>query len=320
MRFGLSGCSGALDSTNLNLLRGAELAEELGFSGIWMNEEHFRSGERQCLTSQILGAAIAARTTKLTIGFSVLLLPLHHPLRLAEEIASLDVISNGRVNFGISRGHGGNYFEAYKIDPNLRTDSFRESLDFILNCWTKDEVDINGKGYNVQPKPVQKPHPPVYIGTHTEETARWIAKSGYRLIQASTQSKWHIEKMLRAYEDAGGKVSDVPVGRMVYVGEDDSTARMEAWPAVLKVTEFYGSIKSFKGKILTEKDLEPDRFIEEMAIVGSPSTCVEKIRELREKMGIEYLNSGISFFGQLPPDKVQRSMVLLSKQVISQLN
>src|SRR5208283_4452428 len=118
---GLSGCGGGFEAVSSNeILELAETAEGLGFDAVWLNEEHLHGSNlvaegRRCLSPLILASAILARTRTLRVGFSVLLLPLHHPIRLAEDIATLDVLSGGRVDLGISRGWNGRFMAAYGV-------------------------------------------------------------------------------------------------------------------------------------------------------------------------------------------------------------
>jgi alkanesulfonate monooxygenase SsuD/methylene tetrahydromethanopterin reductase-like flavin-dependent oxidoreductase (luciferase family) len=168
MRFGLSACGAGFESAPLEELGDwAAFAEELGFTGLWINEEHFqRHGHdrRTCLSPIILATALAARTRRIRLGFSVLLLALHHPLRLAEEVATLDVLSSGRVDFGISRGNSSRYLTGYGIQADELTDRFRETLGLVLKCWAGQPVITSEGPQSVEPRPIQTPHPPVYIG------------------------------------------------------------------------------------------------------------------------------------------------------------
>ncbi len=124
MRFDLSGCGAGLDESAKSLLDLGPLAESLGYDGLWINEEHFGQGSRTCLSPILLATALAMRTHKIRIGFSVLVLPLFEPIRLAEEIATLDVLSEGRVDLGISRGNTSRYFEAWGLDYEDRSAAF----------------------------------------------------------------------------------------------------------------------------------------------------------------------------------------------------
>ena len=112
MRFDLSGCGAGLDEAATDVFRLGRLAESLGHDGLWINEEHFGQGSRVCLSPILLATALAIQTRTIRIGYSVLVLPLYEPIRLAEEIATLDVLSGGRVDLGVSRGYTSRYFEA----------------------------------------------------------------------------------------------------------------------------------------------------------------------------------------------------------------
>src|SRR5262249_20071691 len=155
-------------------------------TGLWLNEEHFQTPiagrGRLAYSPLMLASALAACTERIRIGFSVLLVPLHHPLRLAEEFATLDLISNGRADFGISRGNNERYFGAYGVDLQQSTEQFRSALEFIIRCWSDDPVQIGELSIGVQPKPVQRPHPPIYYGAYSDESVKWTAESGYRMI------------------------------------------------------------------------------------------------------------------------------------------
>jgi alkanesulfonate monooxygenase SsuD/methylene tetrahydromethanopterin reductase-like flavin-dependent oxidoreductase (luciferase family) len=321
-RIGLSGCAGGLEAiSSSRLLDLAEKAEALGFDGLWLNEEHFQGSVvevegRRCHSPLILASAILARTRRLRVGFSVLLLALHHPVRLAEEIATLDVISDGRVDFGISRGGNGRYLEVYGIDPDSVNERFQSTLQFLINAWQDGKMPFGENAYSIEPKPIQKPHPPIFIGTYSDETAAWAAHEGHALICHGITNMANQRRMMRAFKEAGGDVGRVPFGRFVYVSETDASAREELWPTVLKLT---GRLKGFglfnrKG-IVTERDLDPEIFYREMVIAGSPESCARRILELNAELGITYLNALSAFFGFLPLELLDRSLTLLGREV-----
>ena len=145
-RIGLSGCGGGLEFVSTShLLDLAEKVEALGFDAIWVNEEHFQGSiieveGRRCHSPIALAAAILARTKRLRVGFSVLLLALHHPIRLAEEIATLDVLSDGRVDFGISRGGNGRYLDAYGVPAENVNALFHDNLALIRKAWSDEKI------------------------------------------------------------------------------------------------------------------------------------------------------------------------------------
>jgi alkanesulfonate monooxygenase SsuD/methylene tetrahydromethanopterin reductase-like flavin-dependent oxidoreductase (luciferase family) len=210
-KLGLSGCGGGLESiSSSQLLDLAERVEALGFTGVWLNEEHFQGSVvevegRRCHSPLILASAILARTRRLRVGFSVLLASLHHPVRLAEEIATLDVLSDGRIDLGISRGANSRYLDAYGVSPDDTSRQFRDMLTFLPRAWDAGTIELGGTTLSIEPKPVQKPHPPIYIGTNTGETAAWAVQHGHKLIFHGIVSMPNQRLLMRAFVEAGGR-------------------------------------------------------------------------------------------------------------------
>jgi alkanesulfonate monooxygenase SsuD/methylene tetrahydromethanopterin reductase-like flavin-dependent oxidoreductase (luciferase family) len=299
----------------------AEKAEALGYDALWINEEHFQGSVvevegRRCHSPIVLASAILSRTKTLRVGFSVLLLALHHPVRLAEEIATLDVLSNGRVDFGISRGGNGRYLEVYGVEPESVAQRFQHTLEFVLRAWGDDKVSFGGNAYSIEPKPIQKPHPPVFIGTYTDETAGWTAQQGHGLICHGITSMENQRRLMKAFVEAGGDPATAPFGRFVYVAESDELARKELWPTVEKLTERLRGFRLFdRSGVLQERDLEPETFYNEMVIAGGPATCAEKILDLNRELGVCYLNALSAFFGFLPLPLLEKSLELLAREV-----
>ncbi|MBS0170022.1 MAG: LLM class flavin-dependent oxidoreductase [Nitrospira sp.] len=322
MKFGLSGCGAGFES----LMPAqwpifAQMAEAAGFESLWLNEEHFqrpRDGRgRFCFSPLIAAAQLAAHTQHIRIGFSVLLLPLHHPVRLAEEIATLDVMSGGRIDFGVSRGGNRDYSTAFGVDPDMGRKEFERDLSTLIQCWSPGEVCVNGRSFDVQPKPLQQPNPPIYIGTYNESTAAWAAREGHRLIQHGIQSLPNICRIVRAFETEGGDVHHVPIGRFVYVGISDEAARQELLPVLHLLTERLrkAGIPAKPGTLM-ESDLEVERFYQHMVIAGGPATCRTRLLELTHLTGSRHVNCLMGFFGYLPPDLLRRSLRLLSDEVM----
>ncbi|MCC7371677.1 MAG: LLM class flavin-dependent oxidoreductase [Chloroflexi bacterium] len=322
MQFGLSGCGGGLESGDpRDLLDLARLADALGYAGLWINEEHFNRPEagrgRLCLSPLILAGALSAATSRIRIGFSVLLAPLHHPLRLAEELASLDVLSGGRIDVGISRGNNGRYFEAFGVDLADNTQAFRDTLDFMRRCWTEDTVELHGEVFPVEPKPVQQPTPPIYVGAYTDESVRWAATAGHRLIQHGIQSLTTVERAMILFAEAGGDIATVPVGRFVYVSASDEQARREVWPTILDLTAKLRQVGIARSRrVIAEEELEPERFMAEVAIVGGPETVAARIAGLHARLGMQYLNLLPAFFGYLPGPLLRQSLEIFAAEVM----
>jgi alkanesulfonate monooxygenase SsuD/methylene tetrahydromethanopterin reductase-like flavin-dependent oxidoreductase (luciferase family) len=316
MRFDLSGCGAGLDESARDLLRLGPLAESLGYDGVWINEEHFGQASRTCLSPIPLATALAMRTRTIRIGFSVLVLPLFEPIRLAEEIATLDVLSEGRVDFGVSRGNTSRYFEAWGLAYEDRSSAFSSCLEKLIRYWTEPKVKVGSRTESIEPKCVQQPHPPVYVATYREESAAWVGERGFTLFQGSQQSVDSIRRCIRAFKDAGGNVADVPIGRFVVVGETDEAAYRAARPAAEKLTGGYRrSGEQVRRRISTDDELETERWLREVAIVGDPNTVAERIAALHGEFGFGSVQLVTGFLGNLPQTEVVRTIELFAREV-----
>ncbi len=317
MRFDLSGCGAGLAESTRGLLELAPWAESLNYDGVWINEEHFGQGSRVCLAPLLLATALAMRTRTLRIGFSVLLLPLFQPVRLAEEIATLDVLSEGRVDVGVARGNTSRYFDAWGLDYADRSVAFDQVFATVMRCWTEPTVQVGSRVESIEPKCVQQPHPPVYVATYREESAAWVGQHGHTLLQGSQQSVDSIRHCVRAYTEAGGSMADVPIGRFVVVGETDAAAWQAAWPAAEKLTAgFRRSGEQVRRRISTEDELETERWLHEVAIVGSPDTVAGHIAALHDELGFGNLMLVTGFLGNLPQEHVITTLELFAKQMM----
>jgi alkanesulfonate monooxygenase SsuD/methylene tetrahydromethanopterin reductase-like flavin-dependent oxidoreductase (luciferase family) len=316
MRFDLSGCGAGLDERATSLLDLAPLAESLGYDGLWINEEHFGQGSRVCLSPILLATALAMRTSRIRIGFSVLVLPLFEPIRLAEEIATLDVLSGGRVDLGFSRGNTSRYFEAWGLDYEDRSAAFASCLERLIRYWREPKVEVGSRTESIEPKCIQRPHPPIYVATYREEAAAWVGERGFTLFQGSQQSADSIRRCLAAFRDAGGDVSEVPIGRFVVVGDSDAAAWQAALPAAERLTAGYRrGGEQVKRRISTAEELEPRRWLREVAIVGSPDTVAGRIAELYEEFGFGNFQLVTGFLGNLPQEHVVRTIELFASEV-----
>ncbi|HTQ33624.1 MAG TPA: LLM class flavin-dependent oxidoreductase [Stellaceae bacterium] len=317
MRFDLSGCGAGLDEAAKNLLELGPWAEALGYDGLWINEEHFGQGSRVCLSPILLATALAMRTHTIRIGFSVLVLPLFEPIRLAEEIATLDVLSEGRVDLGVSRGNTSRYFEAWGLDYGARSAAFDGAFERLIAFWTEPKVEVGSRTESIEPKCVQRPHPPIYVATYRDEGAAWVGRRGYTLFQGGQQSVPSIRRCIAAYKDAGGDVSAVPIGRFVVVGETDEAAYRAALPAAERLTgNFRRGGEQVRRGISTEDELDPQRWLREVAIVGSPDTVAARVAGLHDEFGFGSFMLVTGFLGNLPQQEVIRTLELFAGEVM----
>jgi alkanesulfonate monooxygenase SsuD/methylene tetrahydromethanopterin reductase-like flavin-dependent oxidoreductase (luciferase family) len=155
-----------------NVLEEARLGDEMGFHSFWTVEHHFLEEFSHCSNPEVLYGAVAAQTKNLRIGYGVRLLPgpYNHPVRSAESSAVLDLISNGRVEFGTGRSATRTELEGFGVNPHETRAMWSEALEHIVGCWTNDEYEFDGKFWSmpkrrVLPKPIQDPHPPIWGAT-----------------------------------------------------------------------------------------------------------------------------------------------------------
>src|SRR6202521_2906431 len=157
-----------LNSVYTRAIERFDIMDREGYDAVWLAEHHFSSFS-VCPSVHMMGAVAAARTERLRIGTGVSLAPFYHPLRLAEEVALLDQVSGGRVNWGAGRGFARVEFENFGVPPEESTSRFRETVEIVLRAWTEERLSFAGAhfrfdGVEVLPKPMQLPHPPVRMG------------------------------------------------------------------------------------------------------------------------------------------------------------
>lgn len=300
------------------------LADEVGFEAVWLTEHHFSSipyvpdvpGEYGISTSPLaLACAVSQITRRVRIGTAVKILALEHPLRTAEDVALADILSLGRIDFGVGLGYRKYEFEGLGIPIAEKLGRFQESLEIMVGAWTNEEFTYEGRFYQVprltvMPRPYQKPHPPIWVASRlgTKETIDFAVKNRYRLLSAwappdELRATRQMFEGARAEQGLAGTDFDFPCIRHVFVGETDAEARREAEEAV----EYYmKSTALFRPIGAHERD--------EM-IFGGPDTCIAKIQKLNRDAGVNYILCWMNF-GGMPQEKVLRSMRLFAHKVV----
>ena len=167
----------------------AQLADKLGFDAVWLAELHFNPQFSEMPAPLPMGSAVATTTERIKIGTAVNLIPLHHPIRLAKETATLVLLSHARAIFGSGRGSNPKHFYGYGVDMEEGRSAFQEAVDLRLKAWTTDELSYSGKHYKVDgiqmtPKPHQKPHPSVYVATNSPDTFGIVGSMEHNILVA----------------------------------------------------------------------------------------------------------------------------------------
>jgi alkanesulfonate monooxygenase SsuD/methylene tetrahydromethanopterin reductase-like flavin-dependent oxidoreductase (luciferase family) len=314
-----------------------QVGEALGFQGAWLAEHHFsRYGLGSA--SLMLAASIAARTQKIRLGTAILVPPLHQPIRLAEDIATLDQISGGRVDIGFGRGSAGYEYRGYSIPQEESQGRFQETISIVQGLWTTPEFSHSGRYFTIDratlvPPPVQQPHPPLYIAaTRTQTTLEFVVSTGHPLIIGVVLD--HVDalslcqRFVEMSDAAGYRVpmSRIPVSRYFYVAESEEQARQDTQQSLnwtLDMIQWRGTFK--QGSEVhhrlddwrrTRTTLPPsyDYLYEKRAVFGTPDSCAAKIREFQQQ-GIEYFICNFAF-GGMEHRKVLRSMELFATEVM----
>lgn len=163
-------------------------AEELGFDSVWVSEHHFTRYGGILPRPQVLLAAMAERTRRIRLGTAVSLVPFDNPIRAAEDFALLDVLSGGRLDLGVGRGLFPFEYDGIGVPQDEGRQRMEEGVEVILGAWQQERLTFAGQFTNVTnltilPRPIQKPHPPLYAAALSPESYEWAARKGYNLLQ-----------------------------------------------------------------------------------------------------------------------------------------
>jgi natural product biosynthesis luciferase-like monooxygenase protein len=313
-----------------------DAAESLGFDSFWVTEHHFRYFGGMMPSPSVMLAAAAQRTKKLRLGAAVSILPMHNPLRIAEEFAMVDQLSGGRVYFGAGRGMHPTEYAVFGYEWNSAQKRLPEALDIVTRAWSGEEFEWKGEHYHfpklrVYPQPFQQPHPPIYVTANREaENFQMIGRRGHHLmtlpwIATNEEQRSRVEIYWSALREGGHTVQDKDVFTMypVYVGDSDSQAHSE-------VIEHW---KRWREFALATLNLEPGSpahhrvfghldynamVRDSRGVFGGPETCARILKRIIEVVGTTHI--GLTFhFGGLSQGKVLKSMERCAKSVLPAL-
>lgn len=218
-------------------------AEELGFDTVWLTEHHFaQDGYSPSIVT--IAAAIAAKTGRIRIGFNLLLLPLHDAVRLAEDLATLDVISNGRIDVGLGQGYAVHEFAGFGIPRNKRLGRFLEGLDVLKGLWENESFSYEGKHYQIDdarlmPRPVQQPSPPLWIGATSTKAVARAGNRGANLLGLANPALQATYSAARQSAGLELDTSSVLQLHWMHMAEDSDTAWAEAAPSFHHLLSVY---------------------------------------------------------------------------------
>jgi alkanesulfonate monooxygenase SsuD/methylene tetrahydromethanopterin reductase-like flavin-dependent oxidoreductase (luciferase family) len=219
-----------------------ELGDILGFDTAWLGELHFGRAFSILADPLIVLAAAAQRTTRIRLGTAVTLLPLNNPVKIAEEAATADILSNGRLEFGVGRGTAPLHYTGYGIPQEESRERFDEALDFILRAWTSERFSFEGKHYRARdlaivPRPLQSPHPPVRIAANSPDTFPMAGRRKFPIFATPLiNPPDKLKEGLGVYRDTlpAGSREDTALAFPVHVTTSRAQARQECEPGLLR--------------------------------------------------------------------------------------
>jgi len=290
-------------------LQRVEVMDGAGYDAVWLAEHHFHTFS-VCPSIHMMGVHVAARTKRLRIGTAVSLAALYHPLRLAEEVAFLDVLSGGRVNWGAGRGFDPTEFTAFGVPQAESAARFQEAVDIVLHAWTDERLTYKGRyyefeGLEVLPKPQQRPHPPVWLAASSPDAIRRAAAAGFTIMMDPHSSHHEIASKRALYQrelEAAGHPTvgrQIPMARLLAIAPTraaaEETARRGAqWLVDSYAGPQHGVLKSVVGfgvpAAETAARVDPiERYLDGVIIHGTPDAVVDEIARLREELPLTYL-------------------------------
>jgi alkanesulfonate monooxygenase SsuD/methylene tetrahydromethanopterin reductase-like flavin-dependent oxidoreductase (luciferase family) len=302
--FSWPGRHGPLEEVYARALERIEIMDRTGFDAVWLAEHHFTTYS-VCPSVHMVGVLAAARTKRLRIGTAVSLAALYHPLRLAEEVALLDLLSGGRVNWGAGRGFARSEFNAFGVPPEESADRFREAVEIVLKAWTEERFTYKGQhfafdGIELLPKPLQRPHPPVWMAATSEPAIDWAASRGFSILMDPHASMKELGAKRRRYRDKLAEAGfsdagrDIPMARLLALASTQAEAEAIARRGAQWLVDSYAGPQHASQKTMqaprTYDGKEPVQYyLDSVILHGTPAAVVEQISRLREEIGLNYL-------------------------------
>ena len=317
-----------------------EAAEEWGLDVMWLAELH-AAPTRSVLSAPLnIATAIASRTRRMKIGTAVQVLPLCHPLRIAEEAATVDQISHGRLIFGIGRSGFPRTYQAYGVPYAESQERFAETLAILRRAWSEDSFSYQGKFYSFNnihlvPKPFQRPWPELRIAVNSPDTFAAVGAQGYPIfvaVRIGTLSELgpNIASYRAAWRAAGhpgeGKVY---LRAPVYVADTSERARDEAEESIMHFYRWLGdqlSASAFQAgtRAIEQRAERGERLqtltyadaLRDKIIVGSPGEVTTRLGGLRDELGLDGILAELKCGSLIPHDNVMRALKLLCQEVM----
>ena len=321
----------------------ADRAEAWGIDCVWLGEIHFTPTRSVISASLQVASAIAARTRRLHVGTAVQVLPLNHPLRIAEEVATVDQISRGRFEFGIGRSGVVRTYDVYGVAYAESQARFREALEIIRLGWAGEPFSYEGQFYRVEnatvvPRPYQKPHPPIRMATTSDETFPLAGRLGLPIfIGLRTTEIADLQDQLAPYRQAwreAGHAGEPSVYLRIPVyasptaegAREEPRASMSAFFA--RQTELAraavgraGAGPADRRRMQAERmaSLTYEDVLARKVVFGTAGAVIDRLQQLQEELGLDGIVAELNPGGLIPPELETRSLQILAGEVVPAL-
>jgi len=278
----------------------AKAARDAGFHSIWAGQHYF-GGNRVRWEVIPLLARLIPEVKDSVVGTCILLLPLHHPVLIAEQVAILDIISGGKFVFGIGLGYREREFNGFGVPKRERATRFEEALGIVKDLWAQGRVDFAGKHFQFSnlttpTRPLQKPTPPIWIAAHGDKAVRRAARMGDSLMMNPHASIDTLKRQLEIYRDALKCESkpfpaELSIRKDIYIAENREKAWEEAEREVPRLIQSFNAEKQYQELPADDgydetQDLKT--FIRARYIVGNPADCIEQIKTHRDRLSLNH--------------------------------
>ena len=298
---------------------------DAGFDLISLGQ-HYLAAPYQMPTSLPFLGRLTAETGEMQVAATVLLVPLHNPVEMAESVATLDALCDGRFVLGVGLGYRDEEYQAFGVRRQDRVGRFMEALELMKLLWTEEEVEFHGRFYQlprVRPatRPVQKPHPPIWVAANHDTAIQRAARLGYCWLINPHATMAMVRDQLIGYQQARGAVgttspSDLPLMRELSIHQDRAQALTLSQPYLESKYQAYadwGQDKALPGEEsfrVPFVDLARDRFL-----IGNPEEVVGEIRRYEEDLGVNYMIFRLQWPG-MPHQEAMRQIQLMGREVI----
>jgi alkanesulfonate monooxygenase SsuD/methylene tetrahydromethanopterin reductase-like flavin-dependent oxidoreductase (luciferase family) len=317
-----------------------DAAERMGIDAMWLAEVHFAPDVAALSAPMIVASAVAARTSRMKLGSAVRILPLCHPLRLAEEAATLDQVSHGRLIFGVGRSSFPHIYDAHGVSYAESRERFTEILEIVKLAWTQPRFSYQGAFYRyhdiaVVPKPYQKPYPPIRVAASSPDTFTVIGRLGHAIfVNARQGTLSDLAPLVRAYREAYRSAGHPGKGEVylrlpIYVAETYEHARDEPEESAMRLFRFVGSrleaaasradANAMDQRAERAQQLQTMSYedaLRDKMVVGTPDMVADRLQALREELTLDGILAELNSGGRIPHDRVMNSLRLLCDKVM----